>query len=166
MFRIAIVSLLFVAPVLSTPPIATPECMKSVRFAYAVGVHIHDVDSNGIIDAIDIAPAALQYGMYWADINPRDGQLSREEVQTVYDAVMSDRIKFAPLRLAAKGAIAVSSLFTTKYTADTVFQDCDANNDGFITREDYDNSRATCIETCGKTEDVFDYLGSKFGKIH
>lgn len=147
-------------------PNVTKECEKSVREAYALDLHVHDIDGNGVIDVIDIAPVALRYGMYWIDVAPRDGSLSTSEVSSAYDAIMDSRFHYRVLKYAAKGAVAVSSLFTVKYTSQKVMDDCDANRDGFITPDEYEQlSTTTCMETCDKTEDVFDFVGGKFGKM-
>lgn len=137
-----------------------------MREAYALDLHVHDIDNNGVINVIDIAPVALRYGMYWIDVKPRDGSLSTTEVSTAFDAIMSTRYNWKLLNYAVKGAVAITSLYTTDYTSEKVMLDCDANHDGFITFDEYIVlSNTTCMQTCGKTEDVFDYVGNKFGKI-
>jgi len=48
-----------------------------------------------------------------------------------------------------------------------VFYDCaSARHPTLITMEDYMKRRGTtCMETCGKAEDVFNFLGAHFGNI-
>lgn len=131
--------------------------MLAAKAAHRYQVHITDIDKNGIIDINDIGPRAIAYGMYWIDTAPRDGQLSYAEIKSLY-------LKEVPFGL--RVAAWMLSLFTSKYTVERVFEDCDVNKDNIITLAEYEQRRyTTCMEWCGKAEDIFDYLGIKFGAI-
>ena len=137
-------------------PVITEECMGARRAAQRYGVHIFDINYDNIIDIKDIGPAAIEFGMHWADTNG-DGRLSHKEVAALYKRAVP-----AWQRLAAWTV----SLFTSKYTLEKVFADCDADGNGYITMADYETKHhSTCMETCAKAEDIFDYLGIKFGPI-
>ena len=137
-------------------PMIIPECFLAAKAAHLYSVHIHDIDKNGIIDINDIGPQAIMFGMYWADTN-KNGQLEYDEIAALYTRVVP---------LWARLVSWTVSLFTSKYSIERVFSDCDANGDGVITVPDYEARRyTTCMETCGKAEDVFNYVGIKFGII-
>jgi len=141
---------------LTKTPIIIPECVLAAKAAHLYSVHIHDIDKNGIIDINDIGPQAIMFGMYWADVN-KDDHLSHEEVEALYTRVVP---------LWARVVSWTLSLFTSKYTIEKVFADCDADHDGIISVPDYEALRfVSCMETCAKAEDVFNYLGIKFGVI-
>ena len=133
-----------------------PECVAAARAAHRYGVHLRDVDANGIIDINDIGQHALAFGLHWADTD-NDGTLSRAEVQALYERTVP---------FYARATAWALSFVTSKYTLQRVFDDCDADGDGVITLVDYEARRhLSCMETCGKAEDVFEFLGTKFGAI-
>jgi len=137
-------------------PVIVPECVLAAHAAHAYNVTIRDFDRNGVVDINDIGPQAIIFGMHWADTN-RDNKLDHEEVAVIFAKIVPWKVKLLGI---------ATVLFTSKYTSERVFTDCDANNDGVITVEDYQEKRYTsCLETCGKAEDVFNYIGIKFGAI-
>jgi hypothetical protein len=133
-----------------------PECAHAARTAIKLGMVIHDVDNNNIIDIEDIGPVALEYGMLRTDVD-KDGALSLSEIQRVYrEAVPAWK----------RGGIAIAGFFSPKYTIASVLADCDYDKDGQITWSDYVELRhRSCMETCGKAEDVLDILGDKYGPM-
>lgn len=134
-----------------------PECAAAHAAALRYGVKFTDTDRNGLIDIRDMGPKIVQYGLYWLDTN-HDNQLSRQEVQDLYtrEVPWEDRLLIW----------AAALVHITKYPIDRVFIDCDADQDGIITFEDYKTKRyISCMETCNKAEDVMNILGIKFGAI-
>src|ERR1700733_7943679 len=110
---LSLLCLLFVHALSIIPPVhpnVSKECEKSVREAYALDLHVHDIDGNGVINVVDIAPVALRYGMYWIDVKPRDGSLSTSEVSVAFDAIMSTRYNWKFLNYGVKAASAISSI--------------------------------------------------------
>jgi hypothetical protein len=136
----------------------SPECEAAVAAARLYRVHIHDLDNNGRITIDDIGPAAIRFGLHWLDVAPRDGALSLAELQDAWSLKASWWLKTASW---------VTSFLTSKYTPEQVFADCASHHTPtLITMEDYMARRATtCMETCGKAEDVFNFLGAHFGDI-
>lgn len=139
-------------------PLATiPDkaCQLAVRAAHTYGVHVKDFDNNGVIDIEDIRDHAITFGMYWADTN-HDGNIDEKELSKIYTDCIN---------IFKRVASWATSFVTPKYTLEQLYIDCDANKDRLITRKDYDASLKTCLNTCGKAEDVFSYIGAVHGAV-
>lgn len=134
------------------------ECKAAVRAAHLYGVYVHDLDEDGRITIDDVGPAAIRFGLHWLDVAPRDGALSLDELRNAWSLKASWWLKTASW---------ATSFLTSKYTPEQVFTDCaSARHPTLITMEDYMRRRGTtCMETCGKAEDVFNFLGAHFGNI-
>jgi hypothetical protein len=130
----------------------SPECIVAVQAARQWGVHIHDRDGDGVITIDDVGPAAVQFGMLYLDYAPRDGQMSLSELKAKWSLS-------APWWL--KTASWTTSFFTSKFTPERVFEDCaSTRTPTVITMTDYMARRhSTCMETCSKAEDVFNFIG-------
>lgn len=137
-------------------PVIVPECVVAAHAARTYNVTIRDIDRNGVVDINDIGPQAIIFGMHWADTN-RDNKLDHDEIDALFSKILPWEVKLLSV---------ATRLFTSKYSSERVFTDCDADKDRVITIEDYQALRyTTCLENCGKAEDVFNYIGIKFGAI-
>ena len=141
----------------NTVPIS-PECDAAVGAARLYHVHVHDLDGDGLITIDDVGPAAIRFGLHWLDVAPRDGELSLDELKTAWSAKASIWLQTASW---------VTSFLTSKYSPEQVFIDCaSTQRPTRISMEDYmRRRRSSCMETCGKAEDVFNFLGAHFGTI-
>jgi hypothetical protein len=132
------------------------ECMLAMHAAHRVRQPIHDINGDGIIDIEDIGPAAIEFGMHYVDVN-KDGMLSHKEVQDAFTKIAAWYVRLGSW---------FTSFVTSKYSPEQVFIDCDNDKDGKISRADWQALRyETCMEWCGKAEDVFNYIGSGYGLL-
>jgi hypothetical protein len=140
------------------PPTIGPGCELAVQAAHTYGVHLHDRNGDGVLTLDDIAPSAINFGMHLLDDAPRDGKLTLTELKNKWNLQ-------APWW--KKSASWATSFFTSYYTPERVFSDCASPaTPTVITMADYVARRnTTCMETCGKAEDVFNFLGGTFGRM-
>jgi len=136
----------------------SPDCDAAVAAAHLYHVHVHDLDGDGLITIDDVGPAAIRFGLHWLDVAPRDGELSLDELKTAWSTKASIWLQTASW---------VTSFLTSKYSPEQVFIDCaSTQRPTRISMEDYmRRRRSSCMETCGKAEDVFNFLGAHFGTI-
>lgn len=139
-------------------PLVMPECASAYLAARMYGVHVHDLDDDGRITIDDVGPAAIRFGLHWLDVAPRDGALSLAELRTAWQLKASWWLQTTAW---------VLSFASSKYTPEQVFVDCASRaTPTLITMEDYTaRRRVSCMETCSKAEDVFNFLGAHFGNI-
>ena len=96
----------------------------------------------------------IMCGMKYSDLD-RDGRLSTAEVTKMrYYALGSFRQAKAGALWVAERVFGVR----TPITVAQIFADCDANNDGYITFEDYAQMRDTCLDSQGKIDDAYHYI--------
>jgi len=120
---------------------------------------VHDLDGDNLITIDDVGPAAILFGLHWLDVAPRDGELSLKELRDAWSHKAGWVLKAASWALTFVSEI--------KYVPEQVFADCASHSHPTrITMADYMRRRTTtCMETCGKAEDVFNFIGSRFGSI-
>ena len=97
------------------------------------------------------AEGAIDCGMQYADID-KDGRLSIAEVEVIRDLAVGP-VGAAGIWVASKLPI-LSKFVSVKQ----IFRDCDYDRDGYITREDFEHMRATCLETPGKIADAYKWV--------
>jgi hypothetical protein len=100
------------------------------------------------------AEGAIECGMKYADID-KDGRLSRHEVEVIRDLALG------PVRAAGVWLASKLPLLKNAVSVEQIFRDCDYNHDHFITRDDFDHMRATCLETPGKVSDAYEWICDK-----
>lgn len=101
------------------------------------------------VDRVMTAEGAIKCGMQYADLD-KDGRLSVREVEVIRDFALP------VLWLASK-----VPLLERAVSVKQIFRDCDYNRDGFITYDDFEHMRATCLETPGKIADAYKYVCDK-----
>lgn len=97
------------------------------------------------------AESAIECGMKYADID-KDGRLSRREVEIIRD------IALGPVGAAGVWLASKVPLLKKQVSVEQIFHDCDYNHDHFITRDDFDHMRATCLNTPGKISDAYVWI--------
>lgn len=102
------------------------------------------------------AEGAIECGMKYADID-KDGRLSRREVEVIRDLALGP-VRAAGVWLASKLPI---KKVRDAVSVEQIFRDCDYNHDHFITRDDFDHMRATCLETPSKVSDAYEWICDK-----
>ncbi len=100
------------------------------------------------------AEGAIECGMKYADID-KDGRLSRREVEVIRDLALG------PVRAAGVWLASKVPLLNDAVSVEKIFRDCDYNHDHFITRDDFDHMRATCLETPRKVSDAYKWICDK-----
>lgn len=118
---------------------------------------VHVADSVNIVrapaapaaDRVQTAEGAIKCGMQYADID-KDGRLSVREVEVIRDFAL-------PVVWLASKVPLLKNFVSVKQ----IFRDCDYNRDGFITYDDFEHMRATCLETPGKVADAYKYVCDK-----
>ena len=100
---------------------------------------------------VHTAEGAIQCGMQYADID-KDGRLSHREVEVIRDLALG-KVLAAGVWLASK-----LPLLRDAVSVEQIFDDCDHDSDGFITLDDFEHSRATCLETPGKVSDAYKWV--------
>jgi hypothetical protein len=84
-----------------------------------------------------------------------NGLICKAEVQQGLLAVMTWQ------ELADAAASTVWSAITgveSRYSIDVIFRKCDVDKDGYISRQDFDNSKTTCLYDCEGLTDLYDKL--------
>lgn len=97
------------------------------------------------------AEGAIACGMLYADID-KDGRLSHREVEVIRDLALG--------KVLAAGVWIASKLpgLRDAVSVEQIFDDCDHDGDGYITMDDFQHSRATCLETPGKINDGYKWV--------
>lgn len=103
------------------------------------------------------AEGAIACGMQYADID-KDGRLSHREVEVIRDLALGT-VRAAAVWLASK-----VPLLRDEVSVEQIFDDCDYDGDGYITMDDFQHSRATCLETPGKVSDGYEWVCEKGAK--
>ena len=122
-----------------------------LALATLAGAFENKAISLGVHHKPRTAEGAIACGMKYADID-KDGVLSRREVEVIRDLALG-KFLAAGVWLASKLPVLRDAV-----SVQQIFDDCDHDGDGFISMDDFEHSRATCLETPGKIDDGYKWV--------
>lgn len=129
-------------------------CATAVVGVISAKARVNIVQAPAASNRVMTAEGAIECGMKYADLD-KDGRLSLREVKAIRDTLLG------PVGRVGYWLASKLPVIGDMISVQQIFDDCDYNHDGYITRDDFERMRATCLNTPGKVGDAYKYVCDK-----